>query len=154
MRVRTVLRKTLMTAAACLALTAGATTPIATAADVRGEADPIMPLGANDFVNHPQNPPFDWSNDGCTWWPDGIFFAPCAQHDFGYRNYGRHGSTQLRLSPTPETKAWIDERFWHGMRHACITHYPEGSTARNLCLGEAKVMYDGLTAGIGQDSFY
>lgn len=78
--------------------------------------------------------------------------ALAAQHDFGYRNYGRHGSTQLRLSPTPETKAWIDERFWHAMRHACITTHPEGSTARNLCLGEAKVMYDGLSAGIGKGS--
>ncbi|MET9980310.1 phospholipase A2 [Streptomyces microflavus] len=153
MRVRTVLRTTLLAATACLTLTAG-TTATATAADVRGEADRIMRLGGGEFINHPHNPPFDWSNDGCTWWPDGIFFESCAQHDFGYRNYGRHGSTQLQLSPTAETKAWIDERFWHGMRHACITTHPEGSTARNLFLGEAKLMYDGLSAGIGKDSFY
>ncbi|MEV0118650.1 hypothetical protein AB0H77_36295 [Streptomyces sp. NPDC050844] len=29
---------------------------------------------------------------------------------------GNHGA--LKLSPTPETKAWIDEHFWHQMRAA------------------------------------
>ncbi|MEV5977992.1 phospholipase A2 [Streptomyces sp. NPDC052114] len=154
MRARIALRKAFLAATACLALAAGASPSPAAADDIRAEADRLMGLSRIDFVNHPKNPPFDWENDGCTWWPDGVFFEACAQHDFGYRNYGNHGSTGLRLSPTPETKAWIDERFWHQMRAACIENYPEGSTERNWCLGEAKVMYDGLSAGIGKDAFF
>ncbi|MGW7067611.1 phospholipase A2 [Streptomyces sp. NPDC054855] len=151
MRVRTALRKTLLAATTCLALTAGAA-PVAAADDIRGEADRIMNLNRIDFVNHPHNAPYDWSNDGCTWWPDGIFFEACAQHDFGYRNYGNHGA--LKLSATAETKAWIDEHFWHQMRASCLETHPEGSTAQNLCLGEAKIMYDGLRAGVADGSFY
>ncbi|MEU6821699.1 phospholipase A2 [Streptomyces atriruber] len=153
MRVRSTLRKTLLAATACLALAAG-TVPDAAAADVRAEADRIMGLSRLDFINHPHDAPFDWETDGCTWWPDGVFYEACAQHDFGYRNYGNHGATGLRLSPIPETKAWLDERLWHQLRAACIDNYPEGSAARNLCLGEAKIMYDGLSAGIGKDAFY
>ncbi|MEV0322782.1 phospholipase A2 [Streptomyces sp. NPDC050658] len=150
MPARSTLRTTLLSAAACLALLAGAA-PQAAAADVRGEADRIMNLNRIDFVNHPHDPPFDWTNDGCTWWPDGIFFEACAQHDFGYRNYGNHGT--LKLSATPETKAWIDEHFWHQMRAACLENHAAG-TAQSLCLGEAKVMYDGLRAGVADGAFY
>ncbi|MFD6435744.1 phospholipase A2 [Streptomyces venezuelae] len=149
MRVRNALSKTLLAATACVALTAGAVP--ATAQNVRGEADRIMNLNRIDFIHHPHNPPFDWSNDGCTWWPDGIFFEACAQHDFGYRNYGNHGA--LKLSATPEVKAWIDEHFWHQMRASCLEHHRPGG-AQNLCLGEAKLMYDGLRAGVADGAFY
>ncbi|MFD4634680.1 phospholipase A2 [Streptomyces sp. NPDC058284] len=146
----TALRKVLLPAQACLALLAG-TAPHAAADGVRAEADRLMNLGALEYAHQPHNPPYDWSNDGCTWWPDGIFYGACAQHDFGYRNYGNHGA--LKLSPTPETKAWIDEHFWHQMRAACIDNHPEGG-GRDWCLGEAKVMYDGLRAGIAEGAFY
>ncbi|MEV0322761.1 phospholipase A2 [Streptomyces sp. NPDC050658] len=149
----TALRKALLAALACLALLAGTAAPSA-AADVRAEADRIMGLSRWDFVNHPHDPPFDWTNDGCTWWPDGVFFEACAQHDFGYRNYGNHGATGLSLSPTEATKAWIDERFLNQMRFACNENHPEGSTQRQWCLGEANVMYDGLRAGLADGAFY
>ncbi|MFI1031305.1 phospholipase A2 [Streptomyces sp. NPDC020951] len=135
------LRASLVTVLACLTLWSGSGHG-ATAADVRAEADRIMNLNSADFARHPHVDPFDWSNDGCTWWPDGIFGPACAMHDFGYRNYGHHG--RLNLSPTQTIKDWIDERFWHEMRNLCFVHHSEGSLGRSACLGEAKVMYDGL----------
>ncbi|WP_409237958.1 phospholipase A2 [Streptomyces sp. PA5.6] len=151
MRVRNALSKALLAATACVALTAG-TVP-ATAADVRAEADRIMGLSRMDFIHHPHHAPFDWNTDGCTAWPDGVFYEACAQHDFGYRNYGRHGKTHLALSPTPETKAWIDERFHNQLRFACNENHPAGGK-RQACLGEAKLMYTGLLAGLADGAFY
>ncbi|MDQ3790293.1 MAG: phospholipase [Actinomycetota bacterium] len=134
--------------AAVAALSTSATT--ANAMDVRADADRIMNLTYVDFANHPRVAPFDWSTDGCT--GIGESFAPaCVQHDFGYRNYGNQGA--LKLSPTEETRAWLDERFWHEMRRLCFdTHGPSGG-ATNGCLGAARVVYDGVRA-FGGSSFF
>ena len=134
--------------AAVAALSTSATT--ANAMDLRADADRIMNLTYGDFANHPRVEPFDWSTDGCT--GIGETFAPaCVQHDFGYRNYGNHGA--LKLSPTEETRAWIDERFWHEMRRMCFdTHGPSGG-ATNGCLGAAGVVYDGVRV-FGGSSFF
>ena len=143
--------RTLTAVAAVAALcTSGTASAAADAPDVRADADRIMNLTYVDFANHPRVAPFDWSTDGCT--GIGETFAPaCVQHDFGYRNYGNHGA--LKLSPTEETRAWLDERFWHEMRRMCFdTHGPSGG-ATDGCLGAAGVVYDGVRA-FGGSSFF
>lgn len=144
---RRAIRHLLLMATTALLVAAGTPTAVAEQAPgVREEADRIMNLTFLDFAAAQAVPPFDWSNDGCTvtpTWEMALAFAgQCAQHDFGYRNYGGQGA--LKLSPTQETKNWIDERFWHEMRRMCL----EGATGwpQSVCLGNAKIMYDGVQA--------
>lgn len=66
--------------------------------------------------------PFDWTADGCTAtpWPwSKVFRAACVIHDFGYRNYGNHGTTRLHLDPTENRRKWIDERLLQEMQRIC-----------------------------------
>ncbi|WP_259407649.1 phospholipase [Streptomyces akebiae] len=110
----------------------------APAEDVRQVADRIMNLRYYDFTKHPKVAPFNWSNDGCSGPQEikNLFTEACNQHDFGYRNYGaQHGG--LRLSPTRQTKDWIDTRFWHEMRQTCFDHHGGG----NWCLIHARAAY-------------
>ncbi|MFE6286498.1 phospholipase A2 [Streptomyces sp. NPDC057877] len=146
---RTKLRATVAALGTVAALALGATPP-ATADDVRQTADLIMNLRYYDFTNHPKIPPFNWSNDGCSGPQEfkDLFTEACNQHDFGYRNYG-HQYGGLNLSPTRETKDWIDTRFWHEMRQTCIDHHG-GS---NWCLGHAKVAYDAVSR-FGDEHFW
>ncbi|MFI0976010.1 phospholipase A2 [Streptomyces sp. NPDC021093] len=107
-------------------------------------ADRIMNLGYQDFVNHPEVPPFDWSNDGCSG-PVGppakqMFQYACEQHDFGYGNYGPRGG--LKLDVSEARRAWIDERFWHEMRNICNDHYP--GLLNPGCLVSAEIIYKGV----------
>ncbi|QEU92132.1 hypothetical protein CP970_15570 [Streptomyces kanamyceticus] len=160
MRARNVLSKafaTVLTALLAVAVLPGeayAGPASRSVADVRGEADRIMGLSRLDFINHDHIPPFDWDTDGCTFWPDGVFYEACAQHDFGYRNYGNHGSTHLSLSPTEETKAWLDERLHNQMRFACNENWPAGSASHTSCLAQATIIHDALSAGIGKENFF
>jgi hypothetical protein len=127
---------------AALATSLAVAAPIAGAApatDVRGDADRIMNLTAAQFAKHEQVAPFDWSTDGCTGSTPGygeLFRQPCTQHDFGYRNYGGQG--ELKLSPTEETRDWIDQRFLEEMKRVCGQQSAE---EQETCVANANVMY-------------
>ncbi len=129
-------------AAATLLMGAGATT--ATASPVASDLDTathILNLSYADFASHPRDAPFDWSTDGCTAAGPSInamFFPACAQHDFGYRNFGMKGA--LKLDPSPERRAWIDARFLDEMRRICQDDQG-GSTS---CLNSANTLYQGV----------
>lgn len=71
-----------------------------------------------------------WADNGCSapWqlnlalphfslW-SGYFNGPCEQHDFGYRNYGTDG-TGKGLSPTEDTRRWVDDRLLTEMNRVC-----------------------------------
>lgn len=113
------------------------------ALDVREEADRIMNLTAEEFAAHEHVSPFDWSTDGCTASLPGYgetFKQPCMQHDFGYRNYGGQG--KLKLSPTEETRAWIDKRFLQEMNRVCDE--PAIADEKD-CRNNATAMWVGVT---------
>ncbi|MGW8376836.1 phospholipase A2 [Streptomyces sp. ODS28] len=134
----------------------GALAPAAPAApSVREQADRIMNLGYAEFARTPHVAPFNWTNDGCSV-PTGytpyrkVFEPACVQHDFGYRNYG--ALHELRLSPTRETRRWIDGRFRTEMRHICEDTY---TTPLRLhgCLAAADAYHLAVRAGGGK-AFY
>jgi len=82
-----------------------------------------------------RNNRFDWSTDGCSWTPPPWNWehrAPCEQHDFGYRNFGKG----LTLERTESRRAWIDARFLTEMLRNCRDHwwYPN-------CTNGAYTMY-------------
>ena len=122
------------TATMALAVTPAAPQPIAVLSDPPPPTNPtiaraneIMSLDYKGFDALPKNePPFDWSNDGCStpWLPNTAilgdfnddFFRACIQHDFGYANYGVGG---LALSPNENTRGWIDDRLLEEMRRIC-----------------------------------
>ncbi|ORT57032.1 phospholipase A2 [Streptomyces sp. CB03238] len=127
------MRRKLSTTAAALAfatttalsgVVASAGTSVATVAEptVREQADRIMNLTYREFARTPRIEPFNWTTDGCSV-PSGyapyseVFRPACVQHDFGYRNYG--ANHELKLSPTRETKDWIDSRFRTEMERVC-----------------------------------
>ncbi|NSC20757.1 hypothetical protein FM076_05890 [Streptomyces albus subsp. chlorinus] len=128
--------------------------PLAPDPKVRAEADRIMNLTYRQFAKTPHVAPFNWNTDGCSV-PAGfpyrdIFRPACVQHDFGYRNYGaRH---QLKLSPTRETKNWIDGRFRTEMRRLCADTYTAPRALRN-CRDAAQTYYLGVQVG-GDSSFF
>ncbi|WP_240662655.1 phospholipase A2 [Streptomyces sp. WAC 06738] len=104
---------------------------------------------------NPARPPFNWTTDGCSV-PTGyapyseVFRPACALHDFGYRNYG--GKHELKLSPTRETKNWIDDRFRTEMRRICDDR--DGSPLSHLtCLNAAEAYYEAVQLG-GDSSFF
>lgn len=71
-----------------------------------------------------------WDDNGCSapWQANlvrsrvglwaGYFNGPCQQHDFGYRNYGTDG-TGKGLSPTEDTRRWVDDRLRTEMNRVC-----------------------------------
>ena len=108
------------------------------------EADRIMNDTYQEFAAEPHRPPFDWSTDGCSvpvapelipW--NATFRPACVQHDFGYRNYG--GGGELQLSPTRDTKNWIDGRFREEMGRICRTRLDAPA-----CLSMANVYYQAV----------
>ncbi|GAA2631427.1 phospholipase A2 [Streptomyces axinellae] len=145
-------RRVLSTAVLTLALSGGAlTTGAASAvappeATVRQQADQIMNLGYEEFARTPHITPFNWTTDGCS--VPGpfapyreVFHLACTQHDFGYRNYG--GNHELKLSPTRETKNWIDGRFRTELIRTCENTYPT-PLRRQGCLTAADAYYLGV----------
>ncbi|WP_149182533.1 phospholipase A2 [Streptomyces sp. TRM49041] len=122
---------------------------------LREQADSIMNLTYREFAETPRIPPFNWTNDGCSA-PTGnapyveVFRPACAQHDFGYRNYG--GRHELKLSPTRETKNWIDGRFRTEMRHICDDTY-RLPMSHLSCVNAAEAYYTAVQFG-GDSSFF
>lgn len=80
---------------------------------------------------------YDWTSDGCSWTPDSwkaIFDAPCQQHDFGYRNFGKG----LTMQRTETRRKWIDRRFLREMWRVCSTW---SLPSRGSCNAAARTMY-------------
>ncbi|MEV3987382.1 phospholipase A2 [Streptomyces sp. NPDC049837] len=122
---------------------------------VREQADRIMNLTYREFARTPRVEPFNWSTDGCSV-PTGyapyseVFRPACVQHDFGYRNYG--ANHELRLSPTRETKNWIDRRFRTEMERVCQDTYL--TPLRHLnCVNAAQAYYLAVSVG-GDQAFF
>jgi phospholipase A2-like protein len=150
MMIRSKLAATVVTLSTVVALSLGAGSSSASPDDVRQAADRIMALHYDDFARHPRVTPFDWDTDGCSS-PvpvDRLFREACAMHDFGYRNYGRH-YRGLNLSPTRETKSWIDGRFLEEMRLICADHYP----GKVWCLTSTRVVYE-VVSRFGDGGFW
>jgi hypothetical protein len=105
---------------------------------LRQQADKYMMTSMNDFlltkVDTP--PPFNWSDDGCSFPPPAFvpfqFQDPCRRHDFGYRNYGSSG---LALSPTEDTRHWIDDVLFVDWLDTCGADKDCERYASDLYLG-------------------
>ncbi|MEO3848955.1 phospholipase A2 [Streptomyces sp. B8F3] len=130
------------------------TAPVA-APTLREQADAIMNLTYGEFAETPHVPLFNWTTDGCSV-PTGyapyseVFHPACVLHDFGYRNYG--DNHELQLSPTRETKNWIDGRFRTEMRRICDDR--DTSRLPHLtCINAAEVYYEAVQLG-GDSSFF
>ncbi len=115
---------------------------------LRGVADSYMRLSLADFVavRSQRPPPFEWSTDGCS---GGVFgkllppaFLPaCWRHDFGYRNYG----SGLKLSPTEDTRYFIDLGLLHDLQAICDSTYQ--GEQRNVCRNDtAQIVYNFVRA--------
>ncbi|WP_407563162.1 phospholipase A2 [Streptomyces sp. 184] len=147
---------TLAGAAPALAAdTATPTTAPAAAPTLREQADAIMNLTYREFAETPHVSPFNWTNDGCSV-PTGfapyseVFRPACVEHDFGYRNYG--ADHELKLSPTRETKNWIDGRFRTEMRRVCDDRY-NSLVSHLACVNAAEAYYGAVQLG-GDSSFF
>lgn len=120
---------------------------------LRGTADSLMMMPLADFAalrgpgpDGHGPAPFDWSSDGCS---GGIFgqllppsFLPaCYRHDFGYRNYGNG----LKLSPTQDTRYWIDQNLLRDLLNTCDSSF--AGAQRTFCRDKtAHVVYDFVRA--------
>lgn len=144
------------------ALVSASFTTTAQALTLRDDADEIMNKSYVGFlkVKKAKPAPFDWSDDGCSGIPKirdlyrEVFDAPCQQHDFGYRNYGKG----LQLGRNSSTRLWIDRRFLREMRRLCDKRWPGTSsrskTRRAGCKTIAlEVMYDGVRV-FGRSAFF
>ncbi|MDJ1132469.1 phospholipase A2 [Streptomyces iconiensis] len=113
---------------------------------VRQQADRIMSLSYGEFAETPRIAPFNWTTDGCSV-PSSItpyrevFELACNLHDFGYRNYG--GKHELKLSPTRETKNWIDGRFREEMVRTCRDTY-KTPLRQTSCVSAAETYYQAV----------
>lgn len=150
----------LMTAAVLLGV-AVAVAPAALASPTSDEAVHIMNLDYKSFITYKNQVDkvlqFNWSTDGCSsrWYTAAVhpvyrnlFNRPCQQHDFGYRNFGTHDQG-LALSPTEDTRAWIDARFATEMDRLCDTNFSAWWQTYNkiFCKGEASSMYAAVRNG-------
>ncbi|WP_405805695.1 phospholipase A2 [Streptomyces sp. NBC_01187] len=144
---RTLPAATLTLALTTSALTAGTASAVAPPeTTVRQQADQIMNLTYEEFARTPHITPFNWTTDGCS--VPGpfapyrqVFHLACTQHDFGYRNYG--GNHELKLSPTRETKNWIDGRFRTELIRTCENTY-KTPLRHQSCLAAADAYYFGV----------
>ena len=101
---------------------------------------------------------FDWSDDGCSIPGQGsidiaravskFFNAACQQHDFGYRNYGKH---YLALNRTDDARKRIDDKLEKELTRACGDVF-RGPALRN-CNHTANIIWAAVRAG-GSDPFY
>ncbi|WP_298797858.1 phospholipase A2 [uncultured Pseudonocardia sp.] len=144
-----------------------AVAPAASASPTSDEAVRIMNLDYKSFITYKNKvdkvSQFNWTSDGCSsrWYTApvhpvyrNLFNRPCQQHDFGYRNFGTH-EHGLALSPTEDTRAWIDARFITEMNRLCDTNFRSWWQTYNkiACKGEASSMYAAVRNG-GRGSFY
>ncbi|GAA2118141.1 phospholipase A2 [Streptomyces synnematoformans] len=135
--------------------TPGPAAPAAAAPPLREQADALMNLTYREFAETPHVPPFNWTTDGCSV-PTGhapyseTFRPACVQHDFGYRNYG--ANHELQLSPTRETKNWIDGRFRTEMRRICDDRH-RSTLPHLVCVNAAEAYYGAVQVG-GDSSFF
>src|SRR5437762_3219103 len=95
-----------------------------TASVSRDQADRIMKMNYTQFAAPRSSAArplgYRWDTDGCTPdWAPRYFTRACYLHDFGYRNYGSARKEAPHLSPTMETKNWIDARFYEEMNRIC-----------------------------------
>jgi hypothetical protein len=153
-RHRSALRlRSLAVAAVCAGLVStAAPAGHAAPADVEGRARQIMGLTYAEFARTPHEAPFEWSSDGCSapvYDPD--MTPACVQHDFGYRNFGNHYA--LKLSPTRETKNWIDARFGEEMDRICTDKYAGLPDVWEECHNHATVMLTAVQQ-FGDSSFF
>jgi Prokaryotic phospholipase A2 len=126
--------------------------PAAADPDPAVRAREIMGLTYQQFATTPHEPPFEWSADGCSaavYDPD--MTPACNLHDFGYRNFGNHYA--LKLSPTRETKNWIDARFGEEMDRICKDKYEGLPDAWEECHNHATIMLTAVQQ-FGDSSFF
>jgi len=117
----------------------------------RAQADKIMQLNYKAFAELRKSPKrpqgYRWDSDGCTPdWAPPYFTRACYLHDFGYRNYGSARKDAPHLSPTQQTKDWIDKRFYEEMVNICND---EAKTTKGLatCKQKAVALYDHVKKG-------
>jgi peptidoglycan hydrolase-like protein with peptidoglycan-binding domain len=137
-------------------------------AELRTKADELMNMDYLTFIQNKQSAQdpafnFNWHSDGCSG-PGlakyvrpiyrALFDRPCQQHDFGYRNYGRH-TGGLQLQPDENARAWIDGRFVDEMNRLCDRNFSGVVQTYNdiFCKGQASSMYTAIRNG-ARSSFY
>jgi Prokaryotic phospholipase A2 len=117
----------------------------------REQADRILNMNYKEFAELRQSATrpkgYRWDTDGCTPdWAPKYFTRACYLHDFGYRNYGSARKDAPHLSPTQQTKDWIDKRFYQEMVNICNdeAHTDQG---RATCKKKAAALYNHLKKG-------
>jgi len=142
--------------------------------DVKRKADRIMQMSYRTFLKYKDAAirnrhhggaredntwPLDWSDDGCTI-PgqesidiaravSAFFNAACQQHDFGYRNYGKH---YLALNRTDDARKRIDDKLEVELTRACGVAFRGGNGLRN-CKNTANIIWGAVRFG-GSDAFF
>lgn len=97
---------------------------------------------------------FDWTTDGCSV-PRGLrvsvpalayvartFAAPCAQHDFAYRNFGG----RLRLDPSASRRLQVDRHFHTLLQARCGANDIRRARRVLLCRLYARLFYAAVRA--------
>jgi hypothetical protein len=117
----------------------------------RAQADTIMQLNYKQFTvlrTSAQRPAgYRWDTDGCTPdWAPRYFTRACYLHDFGYRNYGSARKNAPHLSPTQQTKDWIDRRFYEEMINIC-NNEAKTDSGRASCMQKAALLYNHVRKG-------
>ncbi|MGH8565350.1 MAG: phospholipase A2 [Gammaproteobacteria bacterium] len=79
-------------------------------------------------------------------WAPKDFTKACYLHDFGYRNYGSARKNAPHLSPTQQTKDWIDKRFYQEMYNICNDE-AKTDKGRATCKQKADKLYDHVKKG-------
>jgi hypothetical protein len=117
----------------------------------REQADKIMRMNYKQFAelrtSAARPTGYRWDSDGCTpdWAPQ-YFTRACDLHDFGYRNYGSARKNAPHLSPTQQTKDWIDQRFYEEMVKICNDE-AKTATGRATCKQKATQLYNHVKQG-------
>ncbi|QGV82969.1 hypothetical protein EIZ62_31785 [Streptomyces ficellus] len=88
---------------------------------------------------------FNWKTDGCSGASDNPggfhFWAACARHDFGYRNYKKLNAF------TGANKKRVDKTFLYDMNWTCDKQWgPITQAQRKACRKVAKKYYDAVVA--------
>jgi hypothetical protein len=117
----------------------------------REQADMIMQMHYQEFAKLRQSAErpkgYRWDTDGCTPdWAPKYFTRACYLHDFGYRNYGSARKNAPHLSPTQQTKDWIDKRFHQEMYNICNDE-AKTDQGRATCKQKADQLYAHVQRG-------
>jgi hypothetical protein len=141
-------RRTIITLLAAVALVAGVTTPAnASAPDKAAILLSWTQTGAASYdawnaARTDQEPweryNFDWSTDLCSSSPDNPlgfdFRLSCHRHDFGYRNY-------KAANDFPANKGRIDDAFYADLKRRCQKY---NAVVRPACLSLAWTYYQAV----------